>query len=492
MEVKLAPSAATMKRPGLTTQLFLAVLATAMVVALAVGAAAQWSFHRGFIGYLNDQAAQRMEAAVPRLVQAFAEHGTWDFVRDRPDVWFGLVGVERLSLPGKPDEQAQAGREMLASDLLGAGRRMTLLDAQRQRVIGYPQILASSDQREIVVAGRTAGWLAIAPVETVTDAAAVHFLDQQLQTNLVVGLVALLLAAWIAWWVARNLLSPVREVAQATHRLASGDHGTRVAVKGGDEVARLAQDFNQLALTLQRNEQVRREYMADVSHELRTPLAVLKGQLEAIEDGVYQATPERIQALQAEVATLAQLVSDLHELALADVGALTYRKVETDLRALVEQECILACDACAARQQTLEADVPAAPLWLQADPARLRQLLHNLLGNAVRYTDVGGQVQLRLRQEQAHAVIDVCDSAPGVPDALLPRLFERFFRVEGSRGRAGGGSGLGLAICRSIVQAHGGQVEARHAALGGVWIQVRLPLTSLPLPPASPVSPPST
>jgi two-component system sensor histidine kinase BaeS len=332
----------------------------------------------------------------------------------------------------------------------------------------------------------------MAPVETVTDKAALHFLDEQLRSNLATGALAMALAALVAWWVARRLLAPVQEVARATHKLASGAYDTRVVVRGHDEVTQLANDFNHLALTLQRNEQVRREYMADVSHELRTPLAVIKGQLEAIEDGVYQATPERIQALQAEVDTLAHLVSDLHELALADVGALTYRKVETDLRALVEQECTLARDACAARQQTLDTEWPTGPLRLEADPARLRQLLHNLLGNAVRYTDVGGRVQVRLHEELGQVVIDVCDSAPGVPDAVLPRLFERFFRVEGSRGRAGGGSGLGLAICRSIVLAHGGQVAARHAELGGVWIQVRLPLTARPLPSASPASPLST
>lgn len=464
-----------MKRPGITTQLFLAVLATAALVALAMGAAAVWSFKLGFVGYLNEQAIERMEAALPRLRQAYAQHGDWEFVRGHPEVWFNLIGVSpplgSASAPPDAAHQRQA-----ASDLLGAGRRLTLLDAQRQRVIGFPFILAESEQREIVVDGSTAGWLAIVPIQTVTDAAEVRFFNDQLRASLAMGVVAVLAAALIAWWVARALLAPVRHVAGATHRLAGGDYGTRVTVKGHDEVAQLAQDFNQLALTLERNERVRREFMADISHELRTPLAVLRGEIEAMEDGVHPATPQQLRLLQGEVSMLSKLVGDLHELALADVGALSYRKANLDVAALLQQETELFRARCAGRGLDLQVELEAGRVVLLADEARLRQLLHNLLDNSVRYTDLGGRLQVRLREEAGDAVIDLQDSAPAVASELLPRLFERFYRVEGSRGRAGGGSGLGLAICRSIVQAHGGRIEARPSPLGGVWIEVRLPL----------------
>jgi two-component system sensor histidine kinase BaeS len=465
-----------MKRPGITAQLFLAVLATAVLVALTVAAAAQWSFSRGFIGYLNAQAEQRLELALPRLQQAFAGHGDWEFLRDNPRAWFDLVGVDMRSgqIHGAPP--GPEDRELIASELLGSGRRMSLLDAQRQRVMGFPAIFADSAQREVVVAGRSVGWLVMAPVQTVTDAAALRFLDNQLHASLGAGVLAVVLAALVAWWVARKLLAPVRDVARATHRLAAGRYDTRVAVQGRDEVGQLAQDFNQLALTLAHNERIRRDYMADVSHELRTPLAVLRGELEAMEDGVHPATPEALRALRAEVGTLAQLVTDLHELALADVGALTYRKVDLDLAALLVQEAGFARRACVERQLQLDVESPDAPVMLLADESRLRQLLHNVLGNAVRYTDPGGRIQVRLRSEGGEAVLDVMDAKPGVSDEVLSRLLDRFFRVEGSRGRAGGGSGLGLAICQSIVQAHGGRIDARHSPLGGVWIELHLPL----------------
>jgi two-component system, OmpR family, sensor histidine kinase BaeS len=465
-----------MKRIGITTRVFLAVLATAALAVLAMGWATHLSFTRGFFGYLNEQQMARMDASVPRLQQGWREHGSWDFVRNRPDVWFRLLGAEQTLIDlGLPPPLAD--EDVIASDLLGAGRRMMLLDSQRLRVIGFPFVLPESQERPIVVEGQTVGWLMIAPVQATTDEAALRFLGGQLQAVMWVGLAALGVAGLAAWWVAKGLLAPVRRVAAATHRLAAGDFGAQVPVQGHDEVAQLGQDFNQLSQALARNEQMRRAFMADISHELRTPLSVLRGELEAVEDGIHPMTPALLSLLQSEVKTLTQLVQDLHELALADAGALTYRKQDLDMVALVRQEAEAFSAAAQDKALRLTMSLPHAPLMLSADAARLHQLLHNLLDNTIRYTDAGGELHLRLRREQDDAVLDLEDSAPGVAPEVLPRLFERFFRVEASRGRASGGSGLGLAICRSIVEAHGGQIEAKASPLGGVWIELRLPLT---------------
>lgn len=466
-----------MRRPGITVQLFLAVLATAVLVAVLMGGAARHSFNRGFIGFLNHQAASRMETIVPRLQQAHAEHGGWDFIRRHPGSWFRIVEGD----PGRGDgAPPDLDPDTMSPHLLGMGRRMTLLDAQRQHVIGFPTILADSAERELVVDGATVGWIVLAPIQSVTDAASVRFQSDQLRATLAAGVLALLLAALVAWWVARALLAPVRAVARATHRLAAGHHDTRVEVRSRDEVGQLAQDFNHLALTLERNERMRREYMADISHELRTPLAVLRGEIEAMQDGIHPLGPEGLALLHGEVATLAKLVDDLHELAMADVGTLRYRREDLDLTALLQRECAAFAGASAEQGLTLETALPERALTMQGDADRLRQLLHNLLANAVRYTDAGGRIRVNLAATtpQGPGVITVEDTAPGVPAELLPRLFERFFRVESSRGRASGGSGLGLAIGRSIVEAHGGQIQAEASPLGGLRIRVTLPLAA--------------
>ncbi len=230
---------------------------------------------------------------LPRLASAYAREGNWEFLRNQPDRWFDMMRPELGEDPAKNDL-----RTPMASDLTGALFRIALLDEHKNRVNGYPDIGTDALLRPIVVAGETVGWLAVTPFQSVTEAGGERFQQYQLRTSLVMGAFSLLLAMLIAWWIARTLLEPVKRVAAATHRLASGDYGSRVAVASNDEVGQLARDFNQLAYTLERNEQMRREFMADVSHELRTPLSVLRGELEAIEDGVRTLNQGSMKSLQ--------------------------------------------------------------------------------------------------------------------------------------------------------------------------------------------------
>ena len=215
--------------------------------------------------------------------------------------------------------------------------------------------------------------------------------------------------------------------------------------------------------------------MADVSHELRTPLTVLSGELEALEDGVRPLSRESLASLRGEVNALAKLVNDLNQLALADVGALAYRKETVDIAPLVQQAIESHRERVAERGLALEASLDQGALVF-ADADRLQQMFRNLLENAARYTDRGGRVRVALRRADGQVAIEFDDTAPGVPSEALPHLFERFYRVEGSRSRANGGTGLGLSICRSIAAAHGGDIAASASPLGGLRVSVTLPV----------------
>ena len=455
---------------SISTKLFVAVLAGVLLVILSMGLATSWSFGRGFLGFINEQAIERMAQVVPRLATAYQREGNWDFLRNRPDRWFDVM---------RPDPDAARAtddlRPPLASDLTGALFRIALLDKDKKRVTGYPAIGEDALVQPVVVNSETVGWLAVTPFQSVTEAGGERFQQYQLRTSLVMGVFSLLLAMLIAWWIARTLLEPVKRVAAATHRLASGDYGSRVAVASDDEVGQLSRDFNQLAYTLERNEKMRREFMADVSHELRTPLSVLRGELEAIEDGVRSLDQSSMKSLQGEVSMLSKLVDDLYELSLADVGALTYRKALCLLNDLLENSLAMYRDRFTARQLQIDLELPRQPVELLADASRLQQLFSNLLENAVRYTDVNGTLRISVGVDRDTVRIDFLDSGPGVSADQLPRLFERFYRGESSRNREHGGAGLGLAICRSIANAHDGSLVADHSPYGGLWLILRLP-----------------
>lgn len=455
---------------SISTKLFVAVLAGVLLVILSMGLATSWSFGRGFLGFINEQAMERMAQVVPRLATAYQREGNWDFLRNRPDRWFDVM---------RPDPDAARAsddfRPPLASDLTGALFRIALLDKDKKRVTGYPAIGEDALIQPVVVNSETVGWLAVTPFQSVTEAGGERFQQYQLRTSLVMGVFSLLLAMLIAWWIARTLLEPVKRVAAATHRLASGDYGSRVAVASDDEVGQLSRDFNQLAYTLERNEKMRREFMADVSHELRTPLSVLRGELEAIEDGVRSLDQSSMKSLQGEVSMLSKLVDDLYELSLADVGALTYRKAPCRLNDLLENSLAMYRERFTARQLQIDLELPRQPVELLADASRLQQLFSNLLENAVRYTDVNATLRISVGVDRDTVRIDFLDSGPGVSASQLPRLFERFYRGESSRNREHGGAGLGLAICRSIANAHDGSLVADHSPYGGLWLILRLP-----------------
>lgn len=456
---------------NLPAKLFAAVLSTAVLVAVAMGVAAQVNLNRDFLGYLNEQAVGRLELAVPSVTAGYREHGSWDFLRRQPEQWFRL-------LRPLPDGKARATPPPLPTpaELTGASRRFTLLDGERQRLVGFAAPAENAVERAIVVDGITVGWLVLTPFESVSYGAEKRFADAQARAGWAVGLAAVLLAVAVALWVSRRLLKPVQQVAEATHRLAAGDYSVRVPERrAGDEVGQLGRDFNQLALSLQRTEALRREFMADVSHELRTPLGVLNGELEALEDGLRPLDATALKALKGQVLTLHKLVDDLYELSLADAGALAYRKRELDLREIIDDTAGAFGERLRSSGLALELQLPAEPLPAFGDAGRLRQLLANLFENSCRYTDAGGALRLQAQRVGGVHCIDLHDSAPGVRSEHLPRLFERFFRAEASRSRASGGAGLGLSICQRIVQAHEGRIEARPSPLGGLWLRVELP-----------------
>ncbi|MDQ5892509.1 two-component system sensor histidine kinase BaeS [Pectobacterium aquaticum] len=447
---------------GITAKLFLAIFATCMLVLITMHWGVRASFERGFIDYIKRGNEQRVMQLRDALAEQYQLHGDWSFLRNNERMVFKML--HSLDQNNDTDNSMQGWRV-----------RLWVLDIGKRKLFGSPAPITNEGTwQPIEVQNQTVGWIVASPVERLTRNADISFDRQQQRTSWLIVALSTLLAIIATWLTARGLLAPVKRLVNGMHSLASGDFSTRVTASSHDELGRLAQDFNQLAITLEKNEQSRRAFMADVSHELRTPLAVLRGELEALQDGVRKPDSNSLHSLQSEVTTLTKLVDDLHQLTLSDRGALAYRKASVDMVQILHIAIAAFHERFQKKQITLTTDLPTQASVF-GDPDRLSQLFNNLLENSLRYTDEQGQLTITVVQQHKRWAIIWQDSAPGVTDEQLTLIFERFYRAESSRNRASGGSGLGLAICNNIVEAHSGRLYAEHSPLGGVMITIELP-----------------
>ena len=478
---------------SLFAKILLAQVIAVVLALLVVVIITRASLDRGFIDFLERQERGVLEHLAPVLAEQYSAQGSWDFLRDEPHNWMHVLHEARPMRPdaagrGRPSgPRRSAGprgnggaaeeplRWLRSFDRLQLRQRLFLLDERREYLAGARAAAAGRQPPQPVVVGdTTVGWVGFVPMRQGLPPEARRFLRGQLWVLAVSLLIALLLAGGLGYALARHLSRPVRRLDETVSELSRGHYARRAAVTGRDEIGRLADNVNRLAETLEQNRSARRRWMADIAHELRTPVAVLKGEVEALADGVRPADRGTFASLAEEIDQLGVLVDDLQSLALADAGALNLQQQAVALPELLQQSADAFRERMAERGIRLELAMPAA-LHLYADPLRLRQLFHNLLENAARYVHDGGRVRLIAERNAATVGIRLEDSGPGVGEEHLGRLFERFYRVEQGRSRAGGGSGLGLAICRSIVEAHGGRIRAEPSPLGGLAICLEIP-----------------
>jgi len=488
----------------ITYRLFLVILAAAILAVLSMFFIMKWSVDRGFRRYIQDVEQIQLARLAVRLEAGYAAQGSWDYLKKEPEQWLRLIvetfpqghprppeegpqGSPRGFSPGegpKRDSRPEERDRELQPFPMGGhppreiGRQFLLLDSNKQPVFAPADVPADTPLKPLQYRNRTVGYLGFLPHKGPPDDIQRRCRkDMHFALSVIAGTIVLL-AAGLALPLANRLVRPIKALAAATDRLASGEYTIRVPITSADELGQLARGFNSLALTLEKNEQTRRQWVADISHELRTPLAILRGEIEAIQDGIRPTNPDAINSLHGEVLRLEHLVNDLYQLSLSDVGALTYRKGELELDALLTAVLATYRPQFAARKIAMEADIPReAKAVVFGDPERMHQLFANIFDNALKYTDPGGTISVRLTCNDERVTIDIEDSAPGVPDSELDRLFERLYRVEASRNRAAGGAGLGLAICRNIVEAHAGAIDAHPSSLGGLGIRVEIPLT---------------
>ncbi|GGL58693.1 HAMP domain-containing sensor histidine kinase [Planomonospora parontospora] len=291
-------------------------------------------------------------------------------------------------------------------------------------------------------------------------------------------LTAIALALAVTWYFSRRLQRSIARVVDSAAEVAAGDYSSRISSPGlGSEFDRLAGTFNALAERLGAVESTRRRMLADLAHEMRTPLATLNAHFEALEDGVRELDEDTFAVLRSSTGRLERLAQDIGAVSRAEEGSLEIHRELTGPRQLVEAACRAAADRYHDKGVTLRGDV-STDLPVLVDPARMGQVLGNLLDNALRHTPQGGSVTVFCRNLERWVEFEVRDTGEGIAPEHLDHIFDRFYRADPARSRPRGGSGIGLTITKALVEAHGGGIFARSAGPGqGAAFTVRLPLS---------------
>ncbi len=464
---------------GITLKLFLAFFTTSIIVIITMLVAVRCSFQSGFLDYINRVEIERLDALAVIIADEYEKQGDWSFIKNKKGIWHRLIISHLRSTKGGDYklENFDNNQEEQSLDLTDLGLRLELLDAEKEFVAGNRQFGGNTVLKPINNSiGEIIGWLSITPSTALVDTVDIQFTEQQNNTALIISIVSIFFAALIAVLVAQHLLRPIKTLVDATRALTAGNFDTRIEVTGVDEVAQLQNDFNSLALTLEKNEQSRRQWIADISHELRTPMAVLLGEVEALQDGVRKPSQENLHSLHSEIIRVNKLIDDLYQLSMSDIGALDYRKEQIELTGVLDDVVTSFTEQLRSKsiQTRIEYDTSHTYLVF-ADTRRLYQLFSNLLQNTLRYTNPGGRCEISCEKNDREVTVNWQDSEPGVPEHLLEYLFDRLFRVEESRNRDSGGAGLGLSICKNITEAHDGKINVQPSALGGLWFQISFP-----------------
>ncbi|WP_445345201.1 sensor histidine kinase efflux regulator BaeS [Acinetobacter bohemicus] len=394
---------------------------------------------------------------------------------------FPLSSNQNMFRPDKKNEgtqtdstPSQSKKKQFISmpDRLGLSSRLSLYDANRQFVVGEPSDIPVS-YRPIMVNNKVVGYLGLKPVLDQDDALSINFFSNQKRYLLLVYGLTFLTSLIAALLLATYFKKPIQRLLNATRELTKGHYQHQVKINRNDELGDLSTEINQLAVILDQHERSRRQWVADTSHELKTPLAVLQAQIEAMQDGIRKPTPEHFEAMLRQVTSLKKLTQDLADLAQAEAQQLTCYLAEVNPWNVVRQEVENFKPKFA--QANLSISVQGEGANLQLDIDRFKQIMVNLLGNSIRYTEAGGEVRVHTEQSATDWTVYVDDSPFGLTDEQLARLGERFYRVDDSRTRSTGGTGLGLALSGKIAQALGGKLSFEHSPLGGLRCKLTFP-----------------
>jgi len=485
----------------------------------------QWSLGKGMIDYVNTKEIEQLKPLITQLQNVYSKSNDWDSLENNHRQFQRMIKSQLLDSdfappnnkkppPRRKGQRRPAPREghraKHHSDLEGfpeprhpkrpedvygnehnknpppeSDKRpppkpkvsYAVLDNEQNYIVGHFDKKRDYSLTPITLNQEVIGFFAMSKRHKLAQGYELDFIKQQQSYIWFIGIGIMLLVIVITLPLARHLVQPIRQLKSGMHKLTQGNYSQNLDVKRQDEFGQLNRDFNELSQTLDKNETARKRWLANISYELRTPVAILKGEIEAMLDGIRPLNLDNIKSTQEEVEHLQKLIEDLHQLTSADIGAMKYRKQNTNLADLISKESNRYKGYVTDTGLCFEYTPYAKAINVYVDQTRISQLLDNLINNGIKYASSGSKIQLSLLVNKKTVEIIVEDDGPGVNENHLPHLFEHLYRVDNSRNRETGGTGLGLSICAHIVEAHQGQIKASKSILGGLKVTIALPLS---------------
>ena len=422
------------------TLLLVVVVAVAMVIATTFSSMA---ISKAFSTYFQSNAALKLEEMENVIADYYQKNG-WE-------------GIDNLFMPGMGRGRMQGGMGMMrqfSNRIIVTDREgRVVADTLKHEIGQYYEAESGVESIPITVNGEKVGALFASTTKGKLEE---NFIASIKTANIIAGILATILALAIGIYLSKRMTKPLVVLSEATKKIANRELSHRVSIYTEDEIGEVGVAFNKMAESIEHNELLRKNLIADVAHELRTPLSILRGNLELLQEEVIKPSPEVFASLHEESIIISKLVDDLQSLSHADAGELKFDFNIEDLTQIVKKVVLELSPEAAKKNIELRVQ-GAKAIYVQMDQYRIGQVLYNLISNAIRYAEQG-VVNISLMDLPEYVQVEICDSGPGIEEEHLPFLFDRFYRADKSRNRIGGGSGLGLAIAKSFVEAHGGRI----------------------------------
>lgn len=459
---------------------------------------ARWSFEQGFLDYINALEESRLQLLTTSMSREYRSAGdSWSKLtelRFNTILWeqspenlgkkfaFGRPPPPSFTPPrqgfkpprhgfkpppfGKNQPPPRSSRMEPLTALFDTNGKLIAGDLPPQEDIKPIRVNVYAD-------GKLVGELQSAPRRHFSSPQETAFSKQQWITSGLIGVVSLVLAAFVSWGLTRIFLAPIRRTILGISQLSSGDYSSRLNEQREDEFGQIMNDLDQLAFKLEENRTSRRRWLADISHELRTPVTVLTGEVEMLKDGIRPLNMDQVLSLDQEISRLRKLIDDLYELSISDIGGLRYSFFPINIRDDLDNAVNLIKNRAQDQGNAIcvSGEINA---MINADSQRLDQLFTNLLENAIAYSDSPAKIEIVLSKSSQRVSIKIEDTPPGVDQNECDKLFDPLYRLDASRNSKG--AGLGLSICRNIVIAHRGTISASPSKLGGLCIEINFPL----------------